>query len=335
MRQITLSSILFVLLCVLIIIATGVGSSWISPSRVFNALIGHGSTIDNVIVWNLRLPRICLAVLSGAALSMSGLILQDILRNNIASPSVLGVISGSCVGVLTFFSLFTDNTNVLTVSITYQPLAAFLGAGIFVGVLLSIAGKHVFQPQKFILYAIGLAAIAKSFILISIILMMQSTYQVSTILTWLSGSIHGAQWQEVICLSIILAVTSVIIIPMGHYLRQIVLDDVTAASTGVAIKWVKGYLFVVCIIFSASAVAFVGGISFVGLVAPNIARILVGLNVRVLLVITPLIGAILVLGADAFSRAVAMPNELPTGAVIAMLGSLYFIYLIVRQARYG
>lgn len=317
----------------LLVLATGIGSSWIGPSRVIAAFFGRGSETDEIIIWTLRMPRVALAVLAGAALGLAGLLLQRIVRNPIASPSVLGVVDGAALGVVLFLWIWSNDANALTVSIHWLPLAATLGAATFAGAVVLLAGRDVTQPARLILYGIALAALAKSLVVVFIIL--GPVYRASTALIWLAGSVHAAHWQDVAILVGVLLASGIALVVLIRPMDQLVLDDRSAEATGLSLQASKAALLTLSVFLTAGAVSFAGGIAFVGLIAPNIARALVGLRAANLLVVTPVIGASMVLGADVVARVVAYPLELPTGAITALIGAPYFLYLLMRQVRHG
>lgn len=322
-----------VLLGVLLIIGIGIGSSWISPARVLMALIGNGTDTDKIIVWTLRLPRVLLAILAGAALALAGLQLQRVVRNPIASPSVLGIVDGAAVGVVLFLWLWSDDANQLTVSIHWLPLAATLGAASFAALVVLLAGKEVVRPLRLILYGIAMAALAKA--LVTLLIIIGPVYRASTALIWLAGSVHTAHWPDVYILATVLTLSVILLAMLTRQMDQILLDDQSASASGLSVLAVKGWLLAICVILTAAAVSFAGGIAFVGLIAPNIARALVGLRAGALLFVTPFIGASMVLGADILARVVAYPLELPTGAITALIGAPYFLFLLLRQVRHG
>lgn len=321
------------LLLILAVLAIGMGASWISPARVFAALIGQGSQTDEIIIWTLRLPRVLLAILAGAALALAGLLLQRVVRNPIASPAVLGIVDGAAVGVVLFLWIFSNEANALTVSIHWLPLAATTGAGVFAGIVVALARRDAAQPARLILYGVALAALANALVIVLVVL--GPVFRASTALIWLAGSVHAAHWDDVAILAAVLAAALFLLALLARRMDQILLDDLSAEATGLSVAGAKGGLLALCVVLTAGAVSFAGGISFVGLIAPNIARALVGLRARALLFVTPFVGATLVLGADILARIVAQPIELPTGSITALIGTPYFLFLLFRQVRHG
>ncbi|MHA7772060.1 FecCD family ABC transporter permease [Roseibium sp. M-1] len=331
----TLSSLqrllpVLILLVVVVIFAAGIGSSYLPPERVIAALTGQGSRMDEVIVWTLRLPRIALAILAGAAFALSGALLQRVVRNPMASPSILGITDGAAVGVVLFLWLFSDQANNLTVSIHWQPLAAMTGAGLFAGLvlMLSAADGSGNRSLKIILYGIALAALAKA--AVTLLIVVGPVYRASQALTWLTGSVGAAHWQDVLVVSTGLAATVPLLCLQRLGLRQLALDPQSAAVTGLPLRRTQLGLLAVAIFLTALAAAHVGAVGFVGLIAPQVARIYYGQFRTGYLVSVALTGSLLVLAADTLARTIAPPLELPAGALTALVGAPLFLYLLVK-----
>ncbi|MDX8354822.1 iron ABC transporter permease [Cognatiyoonia sp. IB215182] len=323
----------FAFLALLSIAAIGVGSSWMPPDRVIAALFGQGARMDEVIIWTLRMPRVLLAMLAGAALALAGLLLQRIVRNPIASPSVLGLVDGAAVGVVLFLFIFSNEANALVVSIHWLPLAATLGAFGFATLVAAVAARDLTQPARLILYGIAAAALAKA--LVTVLIVLGPVYRASQALIWLAGSVHAAHWEDVAILAALFCLTIPLLIAIARPMDQMLLDDQSAGSTGLALNRTKLLALALTVILTAAAVSFAGGLAFVGLLSPHIARALVGLRMAALLVVTPVIGSAIVLGADILARTIAAPLELPTGAITALVGAPYFFWLLLKEVRNG
>ncbi|SFR31547.1 iron complex transport system permease protein [Yoonia tamlensis] len=315
----------------LAILATGIGSSWMPLDRVVAALFGQGTRTDEIIIWTLRMPRVLLAMLAGAALALAGLLLQHVVRNPIASPSVLGLVDGAAVGVVLFLMLFSNEANALVVSVHWLPLAATLGALSFAALVALVAARDLMQPARLILYGIAAAALAKA--LVTVLIVLGPVYRAGQSLIWLAGSVHAAHWDDVAILTCVLVVLTPVLAAMARPLDQLLLDDQSAGATGLALNYTKVAVLGLSVILTAAAVSFAGGLAFVGLLAPHIARALVGLRMGALLIVTPAVGAAIVLGADIFARTMAAPLELPTGAITALVGAPYFFWLLIKEVR--
>lgn len=331
-RHIGLIAGLVLTLAALLILSIGIGSSWISPGTVLGALIQTGERKFQVIVWTLRMPRALLAAEAGAVLAIAGALLQTATRNALASPSVLGIVDGAAVGVMLFLWGFSDEANALTVSIHYQPLAAATGALVFAAAVAILAAQDEISPLRLILYGVTLAALANALVIILIVL--GPVYRASTALIWLAGSVHAAHWQDVWTLALILVLCLPALALMPRLMRQLTLDDTMAASTGLKVRWAQGTLLILAVILTASAVSQVGGIGFVGLIAPHAARLVTQDRGARFLIAAALIGAVMVTGADIIARVALAPLQMPTGAVTALIGAPYFIYVLTKVSRH-
>jgi len=250
----------------LALLALAVGSSFMPLDRVLAALFGLGSRPDEIILWNIRLPRICLAILAGTALAIAGALLQRATRNPLAAPSVLGVVDGAAVGVLVFFWAFSNEANALTVSVHWQPLAAALGAVVFASCVALLVARAIGSPMRLILYGVTLAALANAIVVLMII--AGSVYRASSALIWLAGSVHTADWRKVIVLAVALAAALPVLIWMLRPLDQLRLDDASAQATGLAVNPTRIAALILSVLLTAAAVSVLGGIGFVGLIAP-------------------------------------------------------------------
>lgn len=321
------------LLVALMMLATGLGSSFLPLDRVAAALLGQGERVDLVIVWTLRLPRVALAVLAGMALALAGALLQRVTRNPIAAPSILGITDGAAVGAVAFLWIFSDEANVLTVSIHWQPLAAAIGAFAFAALVTILASLDPGggSPLRVILYGIALAALAKA--AVTLMMILGPVYRAGQALTWLTGSIGAAHWSDVLTVAAGLALATVMLEMMRPTIGQLVLDPDSAAATGVSVGRAQVALLALAVGLTALAVSQVGAVGFVGLVAPHAARLFHGQFTRGYLVATALIGGVVVLAADTLARMIAAPLELPAGALTALIGAPLFLWLLLRGRR--
>lgn len=322
-------TVLFVVLVLAALVSTGMGQMAIHPLNVLKALFGYGSEMEQLVVTSFRLPRIVLAILAGAALAVSGAILQGIIRNPLASPDIIGIAGGASVAVVTFFALFSDRSNSLTVSIHWLPLAAFIGA-FFIGFLVYVlAWKEGVSPLRLVLIGIGLAAAMKA--LTTLMMILGPIYRATEANIWITGSVHAANWREVLTLLPWVLVMGMIALFRTRHLNVQELGDEVGRGLGSAIQKERLILLILSTSLAGGAVAFAGGIGFVGLMAPHMARRLVGSAYGVLIPASALIGALIVLLADLAARTLFAPLEVPAGVFTAAIGAPYFIYLLFRQ----
>ncbi|MBR9764193.1 MAG: iron ABC transporter permease [Rhodobacteraceae bacterium] len=323
--------LLLMLLACGLVIATGLGTSFLSPTRVSAALIGAGSDMDEIIIWTLRLPRVALAVLAGMALALSGALMQRALRNPLAVPSILGVSDGAALGVVTFLYFFSNENNVLTVSIHWMPVAGVLGAiGLAAAIALLTAGDpRGRDPLRLILYGVALSALAKAAVVLMMIL--GPVYRAGQALRWLTGAVNAAHWSDVFVVAAGLALAVPVLLLLRLPMRQITLDPASARATGLGVEPTRAALLVLSVLLTALAVSQVGAIGFVGLIAPHAARIFHGQFSGGYLLSSAVMGGLLVLGADTLGRMALPPHELPAGAVTALLGTPVFLLLLLRR----
>lgn len=323
-------AMLALMLAALMVLGAGLGSSFMPPDRVIAALLGEGSRADTVILWKLRLPRVLLAVLGGVALALAGAILQRVVRNPLAAPSVLGITDGAAVGVVGFLWLFSDESNALTVSIHWQPLAAVCGAASFALLTGALALADPRRgPLSLILYGIAMAALAKA--VVTLLMILGPIYRAGQAMTWLTGTVGAAHWSDVAILSALLAALIPVLALAVRPLAQLQLDPDSARATGLSLGRAQIALVLLSVVLTAGAVAFVGAVGFVGLIAPHAARRLIPEGRAAFLPAVALIGGALVLGADILARVIAPPLELPAGAITALLGAPLFLVLLVKR----
>lgn len=311
------------LLIVFFILSLSSGSNWISPTQVFMQL----SKMTNehaFVIETLRLPRTLLAVLVGSALGISGLILQSIVRNPLASPDIIGITSGASFGAVLFISLGTG-----VVSMSLLPFAAICGGLITATIIYLLSWNKGVTPIRLVLIGIGISAILKAGV--TFLLVFSDTYIASKAYIWLTGSLYAATWNDVTSLFIWIMISLPILIILGRSMNVTELGDDVAISMGVKLQWQRLVFLGCAVILAATSAAYVGGIEFVGLMAPHLARRLVGRSFLGLIPITAIIGALLVVIADLIARTMFLPLDIPAGVFTAAIGAPFFIYLLYRN----
>ncbi|OLO39427.1 iron ABC transporter permease [Alkalihalophilus pseudofirmus] len=311
------------------LLSAGLGDMKISPVNVIKAWFGTASDMETLVVNSFRLPRIITALLVGVGLAISGAILQGLVRNPLASPDILGITGGGAVAVVSFLAIFSDKNNALTVSIHWLPLAAFLGSMMIAILIYLLSWRNGVSPIRLVLIGIGLSALTQA--LTTLFMILGPIYRASQATIWLTGSIYGASWQNVsILLPWTLCLLFVLVFAIRHLNVQ-ELGDSVANGVGSSVGKYRILLLLLSTGFAAGAVAFAGGISFVGLIAPHIARKLVGSSFGALIPVAALVGALLVIVADLIGRVLFGPTEIPAGVFTALIGAPYFIYLLYKH----
>ncbi|RBI65409.1 iron ABC transporter permease [Vreelandella sulfidaeris] len=304
------------------------GSFPTQPLQVLSALTAPAHCDIAFIIWQLRLPRIVLAILVGAALAMAGAILQSIVRNPLASPDVVGITSGAALAAVLYLTLLSTSLSTL-LSIHWLPTAAMLGALVSALLVTSLAWKNGISPSRVVLVGIGLAAAMGAGTTLLIVISEDSAAM--TAYVWLTGSLYAAQWGDVMgLLPWLLAATSVAL-AFSRHADAMALGDQVAEGLGVPILRSRMILLGCSVALAGAAVAFAGGLSFVGLIAPHLAAKLVGRNLARLVPVSALVGALIVVNADLLGRVAFLPKDLPAGIFVAGIGAPFFVYLLHRS----
>lgn len=315
---------LFLLTLTAIVVGTGLGNEFISPMGVLTTVLGTGSGEHDFIVMTLRMPRVLVAVLVGAALGMSGAILQSIIRNPLASPDVIGITGGAAVAAVGFVSLLGGQ-----VSIKFMPLAAIVGALLVSSIIYVLAWRQGVTPIRLVLIGIGMSALTGAGT--TFMLVQSPYYSLGRAYTWMTGSVYGSTWENV---SLILW-TVVILIPFALFFARSLdaqqFGDDVASGLGVAVQRHRVILVLISVLLAGIAVAVAGTVGFVGLIAPHIARKLVGRPFGSLVIVSAFIGALLVLSADLIGRTAFYPLDVPAGVFTAGVGAPFFLYLLFKN----
>lgn len=298
------------------------GAVSLSSTEVWQALLHQGDSTNQTIIWDLRLPRIFAALFVGAALGMSGALLQGMLRNGLADPFVLGISAGAGLAaiVLLAFGLFQ----------TWIPLAAWLG-GILTSMLVYLLGKAggTLSIERLILA--GVAVSALFFAIQTTLLLLAEEGRVQTALNWLVGSLNGRDWTEVLTVAPYISIALCVGCLLGQSVNALNLGDDLAVGLGFSLLRSRLLIGAVATLLAASAVSISGLIGFIGLVVPHGVRLLVGSDYRWVLPLSTIAGAWVLIFADLLARLGAV--ELPVGAVTALLGSPVFIWLLYQKGR--
>jgi len=310
-------------------VSIALGSTWVPPLRILAALLGNGSDTDRLIITEFRLPRALMALFVGACLGSAGLLLQRTTRNALASPTVLGIVDGGGVAVLLFLTLFSDATDSLLVSIQWQPAAAAAGALGFLAMVFMLSHGQRSSPIRLILFGVAVAALAKA--MMTLLMVTGPVYRASQATRWLAGAVDKVGWEQV---QIVAVLTGLCLVLAGLAARRmdvLELDEASAHGLGVGGAVNRMSLFALAALLTATAVSFVGGIGFVGLIAPHLATAILGRPSTAALAGSALIGGSLVLSADLIVRVAFAPIEVPAGAVTALVGGPYLLYLLTRR----
>lgn len=323
-RTVRVTVLAAALLAVALIASVGIGSRLISPAELLRAAMGQGTAETMLILGTLRLPRILAAVLVGMALGVSGAILQGLIRNPLASPDMIGITGGAAFAAVAYLTYFSGQ-----VGIAWLPVAAFLGAALISLVIYALAWKQGVTPTRLVLIGIGISAATGALTMLMIALSpIQAAGQAYI---WLTGSVYGASWENVYTLLPWVAVFIPFALVYARHINVQELGDDMAKGLGAPVQRHRFVLLLVSVALAGSAVSVAGAIGFVGLIAPHIARKLVGPSFGGLIPTAALLGGLLVVTADAVARTAFQPQDVPAGVFTAAIGAPFFIYLLYRN----
>ncbi len=307
----------------------------ISPFEVWQTMIGQGSRKQQTVLFFFRGPRIVIAMLVGMGLAVAGGILQGVTRNGLADPGILGINAGAGVGVmaLLLFQPMSD-TQVFSASgaVLSLPFAALAGGMVAATLVYLLARKDgVVSRTGLVLTGVAVASGLAALMLVLALAMHQRLYDYAV--TWLAGTIDAAGWDSVLSLLPWLVVLLPLALWRSHVLNLLGLGDGAATGIGLNVQRERLALLAIAVALASACVAVGGGIGFVGLMAPHIARQLVGPDHRRLLPAAALVGASLMVIADMVSRSIIPEIEIPVGVVVSALGAPYFIFLLARGTK--
>ena len=318
----------------LVSLASGATDS--SAWAVIRALLtGDDSAItavERVVVVNVRAPRTVICTLVGAALALSGAILQGLFRNPLADPAIVGVSAGAALGAVSSIVLGATMLAPLTALLGAYllPVAAFLG-GLTTTLLLYRISTHNGRTSVATMLLAGIALAALANAMTGLLIFMADDQQIRDLNFWLLGSLAGATWAKVwAVLPIILPIVALSPI-MARGLNAMTLGEATAQHLGVNVQIFKRIAVVGVAGASGAAVAVSGGIGFVGIVVPHLLRLIIGPDHRYLLPGCALLGGAMMLLADVVARQIVAPAELPIGIVTATLGGPFFLWIVLRR----
>ncbi|NES24702.1 MAG: iron ABC transporter permease [Symploca sp. SIO3E6] len=323
-RSIIASLLLCVGLMVTLMVSLTQGTIPLSWAELQQALWHQGSSINQTIVWDLRLPRIIAALMVGSALGLSGALLQGMLRNGLASPFILGISAGAGLVAVAFFTLGLLQS--------WIPLAAWLGAIATTGIVYLLArSQSGISVERLVLGGVAVSSLFGA--VQSMLLLLSDDGRIQAALNWLVGSLNGRGWSDLTITGPYLAIALVVGCSLARLMNLLQLGDDLAVSLGVSLWRSRLLIGAIAALLAASAVSIAGLVGFVGLIVPHGARLLVGTDYRWVLPLSIIGGAWIVLLADLLSRLGAI--ELPVGIVTALLGSPVFIWLLYRRSNQG
>ncbi|EON74552.1 FecCD family ABC transporter permease [Lysinibacillus sphaericus] len=337
-KFILLSILLLLLLFISITFAIMIGSVSITPLYVWKVILSKIPLVQNwieqdwsrsqeIIIWQIRVPRVLLAAIVGGGLAIAGAAIQALVRNSIADPYILGVSSGATVGATAVIILGAFSF----LGIYALSIAAFLGSllAIVLVFFLSRVGGRIS------IFRLLLAGMAVSFILSAtsnfILMMSKQEGGMKAVMYWMLGSLAGAKWNNLLIPTIIFVVVFALLWLHYRNLNLLLLGEEAAVTLGVNLQQFRIQLVVLVSLLTGVLVAVSGSIGFVGLIIPHIVRLIIGSNYKYVIPISALLGAIFLVWADALARILIAPEEMPIGIITAFCGGPFFIWLLRRN----
>lgn len=330
---------LFVLLILVIILAVFSGSVSIPPDVVCKVLLNHLTSHEifkptwnaslETIIWTMRFPRVLMALMVGAGLSLCGILMQAMTRNSLADPYVLGISSGASAGAVAVIMYgwfgFMGQFHIAFGA----AIGAFLA--IFIAMKVSSVSNRITSTQL-VLAGIAVSTLFQAVTNFMIYYNQTGDDKVKTAIYWMMGSLSGANWSTVLYVFIIFIICTVILFFFTDSLDVLMLGDDAATTLGVNLMRIKVSIIVLCTILTGAIVSVSGVIGFIGLIIPHITRSLVGSKHSRLMPASILLGGVFTILCDWISRIVVIPEELPIGVLTALFGAPFFLFLI-RKSR--
>lgn len=319
--------LLILTLLLILLMAAGLcfGSVMLPFSQLLAALTGTANDSTQIILWQLRLPRIVAGLLAGAGLATSGVLLQSVTSNELASPNIIGINSGAGLSVILMLTLLPQAGGLL-------PIGAFLGAFGAALVILLIAGK--IGSSRTVILLIGIAITSVFNAAISFLSLLDegilAQYNYFTV-----GSLKAAGLDALAVPAVIIVASFTVSLALSRRVSILCMGDSAAAAMGVRVKQLRIAALACAAASAAAVVSFAGLLGFVGLVVPHIAKRLVGQQTSRMLPVSALLGAVIVIAADLLGRTLFAPSELPVGVLMSLIGAPYFLILLCRRKRHA
>ncbi|APJ12586.1 FecCD family ABC transporter permease [Bacillus safensis] len=326
-RALVVTLLLLCLSAAVVLYSLNTGTLKLSPVMVVKTLFGFGDFQSETVLFDYRLPRIVVTMLAGIGLGIAGGILQSLSRNPLADPGIIGLNAGAAFGLIvfvTYFHALEGNPSLLI------PLFTFGGGLLAAAVIVLLAyDRHEgLVPIRLILVGIAVAAGFSALTLYLSLKLDEDTYTFAS--RWLVGNVWGRDWIHVLALLPWIVCLVPLTLMQTNTLNALTLGDAVASSVGVRVQRKRLLLLTLAVGLASASVSMTGGIGFIGLVAPHLARRLVGSLHQYFLPVSALLGLLILVSADTIGRSIFAPNAIPAGVVVAFIGAPYFLYLLTK-----
>ncbi|RIL71557.1 iron-dicitrate transporter subunit FecD [Staphylococcus devriesei] len=310
-------SIVILCLIISIFISLCVGSTMFNPLHALKSVI----KLDDFIINEYRIPRTLLGLIVGSSLAIAGAVIQGVVRNPLASPDVIGITKGASLAAVIVIMVFP------TAPLIVLPIGSFIGALIISLILSFLISKFNVKSSTLALIGLAIGAICSAIVQF---LLIRNPMDANNALVWLTGSLYGHTIENFYSILPWFIITLPLVIALSYQLDILNLGDSIAIALGAKVQRLKMILLVLSVMLAGASISVVGGISFLGLIAPHIARTIVGQRYIHVVIMSGLIGSILILVSDGLARGLHPPLDVPVGVIIAIIGVPYFLFLIRR-----
>ncbi|WP_334329343.1 FecCD family ABC transporter permease [Companilactobacillus sp. HBUAS59699] len=318
---------LVVMIIILAIINLNTGQMKVTPTEIWQLLIGNGTYTQSLVIFDFRLPRIVIAVLVGFALAIAGDVLQTTTQNPMADTSFLGINSGAGLAVMIFIT-FIKNQDA---NLFMLPMMALLGAILSTIIVFSFAYKKDtgITANRLLLTGVALSGCFSSIMVLFTLKLSPENYQF--VMNWLTGSIWGTSWSFILIFLPWFIVFTTIIFSKSTVLDTFSLGDEVAQSLGISLRRERIILIGAAVILAGVSVSISGGIGFIGLITPNLARRLIGFKSSGRMLLSGTLGSCLLIAADTLGKCISTTTEIPVGVIVAIIGAPYFVYILIKS----
>ncbi|WP_354508777.1 FecCD family ABC transporter permease [Moheibacter stercoris] len=334
--------LLYLILSIILLIALAIGALFMgvydfggkSPIRVLQQIIAHDPNInlsEKYVLWDVRMARIVMAILVGSILAVSGTAMQGMFKNPLATPDLIGITAGATLMAAITIVLGSFFRHLLPDYLQFSLLsiAAFVGA-LITTILVYKMSTTQGKTNVIIMLLSGVAISALGFACTGFLIYLSKEEQLRDLTFWNLGSLGGATWVKNGILLVVMILSYSILITKGKALNAMMLGEKDAEHLGIPVEKIKKQIVVLVALMVGACVAFSGTIGFVGLIVPYILRLIFKSNYQIILPLSAVMGSILLLVADTFSRTVVAPSEIPIGVLTAFLGAPVFIAILIR-----
>ncbi|WP_125588337.1 FecCD family ABC transporter permease [Companilactobacillus jidongensis] len=318
---------LLIIIIVLAIVNLNTGQMKVTPADIWQLITGNGTYAQSIVIFDFRIPRIIVAILVGFALAIAGDVLQTTTQNPMADTSFLGINAGAGLAVMIFIA-FIKNQDA---NLFMLPMMALLGAILStITVFLCAYKKDTgITANRLLLTGVALSGCFSSLMVLFTLKLSPENYQF--VMNWLTGSIWGTSWSFILIFLPWFIIFTTIIFSKSKVLDTFNLGDEVAQSLGISLRRERIILIGAAVILAGVSVSISGGIGFIGLITPNLARRVIGFKSSKRMLLSGTLGSCLLIAADTLGKCISTTTEIPVGVIVAIIGAPYFVYILIKS----